>query len=1081
MKRRALLIGVNQYHLLGRLSYARQDAEAVAKVLCQYGSFSDTDITLMTCQTEGACLGLSRYIEHALMDLREERGIDLLVFGFWGHGFAPVAGRRYLCGMDTVESDLERTAVSFDAVKAKLAQVGAVNTVVLLDCCQNHPAGRSVQAEPMTAGEEMALASMARDIQVAQRTECGVDRIPTVAILNACREGQKAYEWKEREHGVFTAHFLDGLCSGRTTIAQLASFVCDRTPPTVRQIHREQQIPWFTIEGRGDIELSVGQGSGVEVTPVPPVARVKCPLCGMRNDPDETFECRGCKRDYLCLDHFVRDQRCCEECVEKLVSEENAARARAERERKAEEARRSAQAFFPMTIEQARKVQRTAAEAWGVPLVKSVELGGGVNLEMIFIPPGEFMMGSPAEEEDRDDDENLHQVRLTKGFYLGRYPVTQAQYKAVMGKNRSHFKGKDRPVEEVSWRDAAAFCEQLSHRVGQRVMLPTEAQWEYACRAGTTTPFSFGATISTNQANYDGNHTYGGGSKGVYREETTRVGQFSSNAWGLYDMHGNVDEWCSDWYLLARDSLQAFPEYGSLSLELLRKTFEHLCARKRILLLDACRNNPSAGRADADNCMGDVISRDIVAAARSRPAAGTTTALLSACRSGQRAYEWPAKGHGVFTYCLIEGLDGAAWRGGELEFNRLAGYAAKEVRQWAANMPGLPMPQEPWYEQFGDPDSIFLAEGSCPPGSMPAGSKPEPPRMAHREAPGVRVKCPLCGIRNAVDLTFECRVCRRDYICRDHFVKERRCCEECGEKLVSEENSARAKADAERKAKVLQAQAAEQERAAEALRAENRRRSQAIFPMSAEQSQAVQRSAAEAFGVPLTKELNCGGGVSLPLVLIPAGRFLMGSPENDVDRFDDEGPQHEVTISGPFYLGQFPVTQAQYEAVMGKNPSHFTGNDRPVECVCWDEAVVFCAQLSRKVGHWVTLPTEAQWEYACRAGTAAGWYGDVDAIAWHDGNSGGETHPVGRKRPNAWGLYDMLGNVWEWCADNWHEDYTGAPTDGIAWQGTDPSRVVRGGSWRSSPWYCRSASRNEGTPDHRYYFLGFRVVYSFED
>ena len=162
-------------------------------------------------------------------------------------------------------------------------------------------------------------------------------------------------------------------------------------------------------------------------------------------------------------------------------------------------------------------------------------------------------------------------------------------------------------------------------------------------------------------------------------------------------------------YLMARDSLQAFPEHGSLSLELLRKTFGHLSAGKRILLLDACRNSPDAGRSDAVNCMGDMISRDIVAAARSKLTGGTTTALLSACRSGQRAYEWPAKGHGVFTQCLVDGIDGAAWQSGKLEFDRLAAYAAGEVRQWSAGNAGLSIPQEPWYERFGDPTAIVLA------------------------------------------------------------------------------------------------------------------------------------------------------------------------------------------------------------------------------------------------------------------------------------------------------------------------------------------------------------------------------------
>lgn len=164
-------------------------------------------------------------------------------------------------------------------------------------------------------------------------------------------------------------------------------------------------------------------------------------------------------------------------------------------------------------------------------------------------------------------------------------------------------------------------------------------------------------------------------------------------------------------YLLARDSLQAFPEHGSLSLELLRKNFERLAASKRILLLDACRNSPDTGRADAANCMSDVISRDIVAAARSKSAAGTTTALLSACRSGQRAYEWPAKGHGVFTQWILEGLDSIAWRDKQLDFKQLATFVSQQVRKWSASTPGIQSSQEPWYEEFGDPCPLIIGDG----------------------------------------------------------------------------------------------------------------------------------------------------------------------------------------------------------------------------------------------------------------------------------------------------------------------------------------------------------------------------------
>ncbi len=172
-----------------------------------------------------------------------------------------------------------------------------------------------------------------------------------------------------------------------------------------------------------------------------------------------------------------------------------------------------------------------------------------LGMKFAWIPPGTFLMGSPPNEPQREDDETQHKVTLTKGFWIGVHQVTQAQWQAVMGANPSHFKGESNlPVENVSWDDCVAFCEALGKKDGKPYRLPTEAEWEYACRAGTTTPFHFGATISVNQANYDGNYIYGNGKKGVYRQKTTPVGSFPANVWGLFDMHGNVWEWCADWY-----------------------------------------------------------------------------------------------------------------------------------------------------------------------------------------------------------------------------------------------------------------------------------------------------------------------------------------------------------------------------------------------------------------------------------------------------------------------------------------------------------------------------------------------------
>ena len=158
-------------------------------------------------------------------------------------------------------------------------------------------------------------------------------------------------------------------------------------------------------------------------------------------------------------------------------------------------------------------------------------------------------MGSPKEEKERGNDEMQHKVTLTKGFYMGVYTVTQEQWQEVMGNNPSNFKAeKNLPVETVSWDDCQTFIKKLREKDKKQYRLPTEAEWEYACRAGTTTPFYFGETISTDQANYNGNFTYGDGKKGKFREKTTPVGTFPANAFGLYDMHGNVWQWCQDLY-----------------------------------------------------------------------------------------------------------------------------------------------------------------------------------------------------------------------------------------------------------------------------------------------------------------------------------------------------------------------------------------------------------------------------------------------------------------------------------------------------------------------------------------------------
>ncbi len=259
---------------------------------------------------------------------------------------------------------------------------------------------------------------------------------------------------------------------------------------------------------------------------------------------------------------------------------------------------------------------------------------------------------------------------------------------------------------------------------------------------------------------------------------------------------------------------------------------------------------------------------------------------------------------------------------------------------------------------------------------------------------------------------------------------------------------------------------------------------------------------------------DLGNGITLEMVAIPGGTFLMGTEDEEIERlvkkfnwegFRKERPQHEVTVP-PFFMGKYPITQAQWKAIASRtdlkvekdldlNPAHFKdrpdSDRRPVEQVNWDHAIEFCARLSKLTVREYRLPSEAEWEYACRAGTTTPFYfgetitgelANYDASNTYAEEAKGEyrqqTTPVGQFPPNAFGLYDMHGNVWEWCADTWHDNYDGAPTDGSVWteNGDDNRSLPRGGSWYFNPFGCRSAFRSISIRRDNLSLNGFRVV-----
>jgi formylglycine-generating enzyme required for sulfatase activity len=221
-------------------------------------------------------------------------------------------------------------------------------------------------------------------------------------------------------------------------------------------------------------------------------------------------------------------------------------------------------------------------------------------------------------------------------------------------------------------------------------------------------------------------------------------------------------------------------------------------------------------------------------------------------------------------------------------------------------------------------------------------------------------------------------------------------------------------------------------------------------------------------------------GIDLVLVEIPAGEFLMGSPAEV--GMDHEHPQHRVAIIRPFYLGKYEVTQALWVKVMGSRPSYFKGGDRPVESVSWNDVQKFIAELSAMTGQEFRLPTEAEWEYAARAGSDTRYYfGDdedkLDKYAWYSDNSENRTHPVGQKMSNQFGLYDMLGNVWEWCAD-WYDEsyYNVSAKDDPRGPASGRYRILRGGAWHYSAIGLRVANRYYKLPKHGYADIGFRIA-----
>ena len=547
-RNQAIVIGINQYEFLQPLRYAKQDALLMEQFLRQEGGFeevfffSDDSPPRNSKSTRPFRTNLLRVLRE-IFETRFMQDGDNFWFFFSGHGIRH-ADRDYLMPSDGDPKDIENTAIPINLVTERLRRCGADNVVLMLDACRNL-ATRSGEG-------------------IGNQTADKVRQTGVVSIFS-CSPSQYSYEIEAIQQGAFTRALLEGLgIQGRcATVERLNQYLEHRVPEIVSQHHRNaEQTPYTIAEPVTKSHLilipqyaTVGDKQALKMDAYRAEARQDYRLakqCWLRvlavppPDPDAIEGIERLARMSIAPPSPLQPDS-------SPLSTRSAAPVSPTFEFEVVTLEVQTSGLFGRNTELVKRSRRAKAEYF------REALGNNIFLDMISIPGGSFQMGAAKDEEGASSDEYpQHSVTIAL-FCMGKFAVTQAQWKAIatlpkinhdLNPDPANFKGANRPVEEISWFEAVEFCHRLTQKTGNSYRLPSEAEWEYACRAGTTTPFHFGETLSTDLANYNGNFTYGSGKKGQDRRQTTDVGSFSPNAFGLYDMHGNVWEWCSESWLL---------------------------------------------------------------------------------------------------------------------------------------------------------------------------------------------------------------------------------------------------------------------------------------------------------------------------------------------------------------------------------------------------------------------------------------------------------------------------------------------------------------------------------------------------
>ena len=534
----AITIGVQEYQFFRSLKYTANDAEKMRDFLLEEAGFDEVlYYSDYSPEINGASTRPTRSnLEFLLEDEFKEAfmGIgDNFWFFFSGHGRRE-NGIDYLIPADG-HQNIKRSAISVEYVIQQIQKCGADNIVLILDACRDEgDSSRGIEG-------------------IGKQTEQEAYEKGVITICS-CSPNEYSWELEELRQGAFTYALLEGLGSKgkkatveklneylKVRVKELAKGKGKQTPRVmtnpIEKSHLILMPKYATLSDIAFLKIDAGRAERKKEWQKAKSLwrRVLNAAQGVDEDAIEA------------LNNIAIEERLGKIDKNLSVIKSDVAEAKSSNlweEVSSKELEKGE--LFTFEVVKVNDVGEIVNRRQESARQKIEDLGNGIKLEMVYIPGGTFLMGSPDTEAKRYDDEGpQHKVTL-KPFYMSKYSITQEQYQAIMGDNPSHFKGKNRPVESVSWYDATNFCQKLSKKIGGKYSLPSESQWEYACRAGTTTPFYFGETITPELVNYNGNDTYGDGPKGEYRKETTSVGEFPPNAFGLYDMHGNVWELCAD-------------------------------------------------------------------------------------------------------------------------------------------------------------------------------------------------------------------------------------------------------------------------------------------------------------------------------------------------------------------------------------------------------------------------------------------------------------------------------------------------------------------------------------------------------